>query len=621
MENEHTHKLRHLFILFFVIVTSLHIWADSMPIVVSNTDKTSLLQHSLIYIAEPNESLKDIIAKKKFSPYTKDHINIGISKKTVWLQFTLRNSSMEILHKVLIPSSPLLECIDLYPANDISQKRSKGMMHTPAKHNTIPYYFNIRIKPYSNKSYYMRVSSVDAPVSFSLTLEDQNTFYKEDKLTQAVNILLVGVVLALMIYAFILSFYIKDKSYFYYALYLLALLYQQVTYLGLTQIYLPQTFISVDMSIVLVKLVLLISSSALFAIHFLDTAKLPFIDKIYKGIIILTLLELLLLEAEDQYSLMIVIITGIVFITFNMIAGILSYLHGHKQARLFILGFGIVFISYVFIILDALGYTSVMVHFQSVLIWSTALEAFILSLAFADRYIILQREKEATDKRILLETQDRTKRIQKEVDKKTYELNMTLKTKELLIQEVHHRVKNNLQIILSIIRLQNDEIDDPTISDSLSNLEHRINAISKTYTMLLITDDLGNIDMEKYVDALLEDIHDTYAYKAHNVNIKTNIDAIIPLKESVYLGLIINELVVNAYKYAFDDKDGTITVTLKKIDDHYVLIIEDNGKGFIISKTNSLGLKLIHTLIYNQLEGTMDIDTYEHTQYIIRFKI
>jgi len=621
MGKHYNRTLKYIFILLFLLFTTINIFAQRVIRADLNKQEISLLEQSSVYIADHNESLEEIIAKNKFKPYTKEHINIGVSKKTVWIYFTLRNSSKETLIKALIPSSPLLECIDLHPANDISQKISRGMMHTPVNHNTIPYYFNIRLQPYSSKSYYMKVRSLYAPVDFKLTLHDKTSFLKRDKIEQAINILLVGVVLALMVYAFLLSFYIKDKSYFYYALYLLALIYQQVTYLGLTQIYMPQIFITLDMSIVLIKLVLLISSSALFAMHFLDTSKLPVIDKMYKGIIILTLFELLFLEAEDPNSLTIVIITGALFITFNMIAGVISYLNGHKQARLFIVGFSIVFVSYLVIILDALGFTSIMIYFSSALIWSTALEAFILSLAFADRYIILQESKKAADRQIILETKNRALRVEEEVKKKTRELNTALQTKELLLKEVHHRVKNNLQIILSMIRLQNDEIDDPQIIDKLGHLEHRINAISKTYTMLLITDDLGNIDMKKYVDSLLADIAESYQTEEKRINIHTDVNAIIPLKESVYLGLIINELVVNAYKYAFNEKGGTINVTLKKIDDSYMLIIEDNGKGFVISKTNSLGLKLIHTLIYNQLEGTMDIDTYEHTQYIIRFKI
>jgi two-component sensor histidine kinase len=265
-----------------------------------------------------------------------------------------------------------------------------------------------------------------------------------------------------------------------------------------------------------------------------------------------------------------------------------------------------------------------MQDFQNILMFSTAFEALILSLAFADRYIILQDEKEKVDARILQETKNRASIIEAEVIEKTRELNLALDTKELLIKEIHHRVKNNLQIILSMLRLENDEIEDSKTKDKLTSLEHRINAIAKTYTMLLSTDNLEKIDMKNYIETLLLDISEAYDFRQHHIDTITDIDAIIPLKQSVYIGLIINELVTNTYKYAFSDKRGTITVSFKKEkeEENYILIIEDNGKGFVLDdNSRSLGSKLIKTLIYDQLEGNMEIFTNCHTKYIIRFTI
>jgi two-component sensor histidine kinase len=331
---------------------------------------------------------------------------------------------------------------------------------------------------------------------------------------------------------------------------------------------------------------------------------------------------MIVLSIPQFYNLHIVILTGALFIIYNLWAGYISYKHGNKQARLFIVGFGIVFISYILIILDALGLTSIMQDFQNILMVSTALEALILSLAFADRYIILQKEKEKVDTRILQESTNRTNMVKSEVIKKTQELNSALETKELLLKEVHHRVKNNLQIILSIIRLQNDEIEDKSMSKKFIDLENRINAISKTYNMLLIKENLEEIDMQEYIDSLLIDIQETVHYTDQEIDIITDINAKIPLRESVYIGLIINELVTNTYKYAFNDNKGTISISLHQDNNDYVLTIEDNGKGYTINeKHQSLGLKLIHTLVYDQLGGEMDTKTNSHTKNIIRFSI
>ena len=275
-------------------------------------------------------------------------------------------------------------------------------------------------------------------------------------------------------------------------------------------------------------------------------------------------------------------------------------------------------------ILDALGLTTIMNDARNILMFGTAFEALILSLAFADRYTILEKEKVLVDTRILEETQNRTLIIENEVLHKTKELNHSLETQALLIKEIHHRVKNNLQIILSMLRLQNDDIEDKEVKEKMTDLEHRINAIGKTYSMLISTDDLEKIDMQVYIEALLLDISESYDFRQHHINTKTNIDAMIPLKQSVYIGLIVNELVTNTYKHAFSQKRGEINVTFKKESEqeNYILIVEDDGKGFIINENSkSLGSKLIKTLVYNQLEGTMEISTNKHTKYTIRFSL
>jgi len=337
-----------------------------------------------------------------------------------------------------------------------------------------------------------------------------------------------------------------------------------------------------------------------------------------------SIFEMFVFSIPSIYNLDIVIVTGAMFIVFNLFAGIYSYMKGYKQARLFIVGFSIVFASYILMILDALGITSLMQNFQNILMFTTAFEALVLTLAFADRYIILQAEKENVDRRILIETKNRASIVEAEVIKKTKELNHLLETKELLIREIHHRVKNNLQIILSILRLQNDETEDVETKYKLTNLEHRINAIAKTYSMLLSTDNLEMIDMKTYIEALLLDISEAYDFREHKIDTNIDIDAMIPLKQSVYIGLIINELVTNTYKHAFPDNKGTISVSFKKEREaeNYILIVKDNGKGFVINENSkSLGFKLIKTLVYNQLEGEMEIFTENYTKYTIRFKL
>lgn len=322
------------------------------------------------------------------------------------------------------------------------------------------------------------------------------------------------------------------------------------------------------------------------------------------------------------YSMQIIILTGAIFIVLNLVSGIISYTHGHKEARLYIVGFSIVFMAYVLMILDALGMLSIITKFPNLLLWCSTIEALILLLAFADRYKILEKQKEDTDRTLVQDLQNREEIITKEVQKKTIELNKALKTKELLLKEMHHRIKNNLQIILSMVRLQNDKNSDEQSITKSVDLENRINAIAKTYNLLLPEDDLDAIDMDEYVESLLQDIKQSIEHPNYNIDIETQIDAMISLRESVYIGIIINELVTNTYKYAFDEKGGQIFITLHQEKEGYKLYFSDNGKGFIPDKKQkSLGLKLIHALVYEQLKGTISMQTNGLTAYTIRFRI
>ena len=618
MFNAHINHFKIIFLLLTFF--SLYSHADSIDI--SEPKKVSLLDNSSIFITDNEMTLETIIEKELFEAYTKPYINIGTSRKTVWIKLELRNPTQQAVEKLLILTSSLLEHIALYKEGEFNSPVIKGVSNINTAHTTLLPYFTIFLEANTSQTYYLKVNSFYEPVDFGLKLQDKNTYLAQDRVEQFVNIMLIGMVIALMLYSFLVSFYTKDKSYSFYSFYLFFLVYQQLTYLGLTQIYFPPYFVRIDIAIPIVKITLLIITSALFAMYFLKIQRRPLLHMGYKFFIYISLLEMIVLSLPSLYNLNIIILTGALFIVFSLHAGIFTYLAGDKQARLFIVGFGIVFASYVFMILDALGITSIMQDFRNLLMFSTAFEALILTLAFADRFIILKEEKEKVDEHFLAETKNRASIIETEVMEKTQELKHALEIKELLIKEVHHRVKNNLQIILSMIRLQNDAIEDEDISKKFIDLENRINAISKTYDMLLLKDDLEEIDMQEYIDSLLADIHNTLQTQAQEICIKTDIDVMIPLRESVYIGLIVNELVTNAYKYAFDNDIGSIYISLHQDKEVYILTVEDNGKGFIIDKNRkTLGLKLIRTLVYDQLNGEMEVHTNNQTKYTIRFSI
>lgn len=582
------------------------------PVEIAKEGKVSLLAHSNLYIDTKKLSLKEIIEQNLLKAFHKEHFDtVKPTVNTVWVSFELANSTHEAIQKALVFSSPLLEVIELYRENNLEMPISKGIYHLNATHSTLLYHYNIELGAKSSMRYYIKLYANYVPLNFSLYLEDASLFKMEDCHRQLENILLIGIVLALILYSFILYFYTHDKSYLFYSLYLFMIVYQQFSYLGLTQIYF-QDFAILDIELTLFKVSGLMLASALFSISFLHIYKIKKLYQVYKIFIVIIFLEMVVMSIPSLYNIQIVLSTAILFITLNLIAGIVSYLRGEKQARLYSVGFGIIFLAYSFIILDALALVSIMNKFPNMLMYATAIEAFILLLAFADRYRILQNQKGEADR-------NREAIIKDEVIEKTAQLHKALESKELLLKEIHHRVKNNLQIILSIIRLQNDEVTDKSVSEKFINLENRINAIAKTYNMLMVDENLDSIDMEEYIESLVEDIEESMCLKCA-IEIEIEADVTLPLNKSVYVGIIINELVTNAYKYAFSDAHGKIEIVLRKGGEAYILMVRDNGRGFIHNnRSDALGLKLITALVQEQLGGKMEMMTQGGTQYIIKF--
>jgi len=205
--------------------------------------------------------------------------------------------------------------------------------------------------------------------------------------------------------------------------------------------------------------------------------------------------------------------------------------------------------------------------------------------------------------------------------KRTYlRLEESYHQNHILLQEVHHRVKNNLQLILSMIRLQRRRSKFPEVINELSNIESRINAIAKIYDKLLTGTEPGTVDSTQYIELLVRDIQESLGTQNNDIRFLTDIRTKIPLEKSVYVGLMINELVTNALKYAFPQKKGKVHIALFSDKNDIVLEVKDDGKGFAYEeKSDSLGLKLIDTLVRHQLHGVLLFSARQGSCFTIRF--
>ncbi|MEZ4809179.1 MAG: sensor histidine kinase [Allomuricauda sp.] len=202
------------------------------------------------------------------------------------------------------------------------------------------------------------------------------------------------------------------------------------------------------------------------------------------------------------------------------------------------------------------------------------------------------------------------------------EIQERIEEKETLLKEVHHRVKNNLQTVSSLLSLQSRAIADEKISNIIKSSQNRVVSMAMVHEMLYKRDDYrSKIELKPYVKELCDYLVRSVKGNANSVKVKLDIaDDKLSIDTVIPLGLIINETITNALKYGIPEgHDGEIQVSLRKITDiHYEMLLGDNGIGYpedINPKTsNSLGLKLIYNLA-RQLRGTISRDTRKKGTY------
>lgn len=194
------------------------------------------------------------------------------------------------------------------------------------------------------------------------------------------------------------------------------------------------------------------------------------------------------------------------------------------------------------------------------------------------------------------------KELQQLVDERTAELSKTLKEKEVLIKEIHHRVKNNLAVISGLLELQGFKMLPGEAKQAIQESKMRIIAMAKVHENLYQHQDLANVDFQKFIRELVPSIQITMDLEDKDIQVAQHIDKVfLSVNMGVPLGLIINELVLNCYKHAFVVRTrGTVTITFLKKEDHYLLEVSDDGVGahddILTQKSESLGITLIKSL-------------------------
>jgi two-component sensor histidine kinase len=198
-----------------------------------------------------------------------------------------------------------------------------------------------------------------------------------------------------------------------------------------------------------------------------------------------------------------------------------------------------------------------------------------------------------------------------------------LTEKEILLAEVHHRVKNNLQVVASLLNLQAEGIDDKRVLAVLEESRNRIQSMTLVHEQLYRSHEYAHIDLCEYVDQLVSTLFNMYEVGPDQIQFNLDAkDVNLDLERAIPCGLLLNELITNSLKYAFPQgMRGHIKIKIKPSEEHLMLEFSDNGVGLPkhidFHNTHSLGLQLIYLLTTHDLHGTITLDRRKGTMYRI----
>jgi len=597
-----------LLLINFTFLIANDISVDSM-------DKYNITPQVTYYLDEKSTLNHQNVLSKKFIDSNKPKLMFGYKyNATLWIKFTLVNSKNNPIEKILEYDYPILKEFTLFDLGT-GEKIKGGFLHANEYKDTINKPINLVLPANSKKHFLIKANSTDVSLIAKLILWNPDKYNSNEMQRQRVLFLFFGAMSALLAYNLFLFFFTRDQAYFYYSIIML-------TFLSL-ELFLQGFFTFIDATYEVKKwhvytlLYVMLLGLVIFTSTFLQLKKA--MPSLHRKLVILIAFMSIMTIGSILNILPTEINRLILLLSFYILTSIGFYAYYKKipQAKYYLIGWMLLLISTTILGLNQLGYANLVDKIPYLNKINIFAEALLFSIALSARIRSLQQDKQKFTQKLYEQKTEESSKLEEKVKERTEALEKALKDKHLLVKEVHHRVKNNLQIVISLLRLQSDESNDIILHRILEESENRIRAISNVHELLYQNETLQNINTQEYFEQLAQDIQVSLG---KNYNIKLTIDAkeSLSMDKAIYCGLIANELITNAFKYAFNGGAGELNIRLKE-NNGFTYIISDNGKGISSDVTENLGMVLVKTLVKKQLKGSIVVDNTNGTKYIIKF--
>jgi len=571
-------------ILLFFILFYNYIYANSIEILESKYFLDS--QHSYTI----NQAYKN---KDSFLPFAYEKQNFGLREDSLWLYIKVKNTSLhqtKNMIEFLFPLHDYIEVIE-YSNGQIIDKYTTGDLtkHSTRRINTNNFIIPYTIDANQTKEFLFKIDS-KSTLNAGIKFLTQDEFYSESNAKELILGSYYGAVLIMLLYNIILYLMIKEKVYLYYVLFHFSYLLAQLSLNGFAFTYLWPDFPQINAYFFPLAMIATSYLSIVFSLEFLDLKRSnPKLYNYYKFLLLLHFLPLISIFFLSYASVlkMMLVLSPIAIISLFMSSIYILIKYKTVAARFFVIAWSSILIGALLTELQNIGFLSMSFAASYGAQIGAFIELTLLSIALAHKYNAVHNKLSQTESELRVLNIG----LQEKVDEQTKNL-------QLLIKELHHRVKNNFQFILTFLWAQKQSIKDEVFLQALEQTTQRIYAISSLHELINISDTVS-INIKAYIDKIISSLilqDETIVYDLDNIT-----DLTLEYNEAVTIGLILNELITNSQKYAFTNTpQPIIKISVLSSEDSYEFEYCDNGKGCEINKiknSTGLGYELIHGLI------------------------
>ena len=551
------------YILSFIV---LPLFLFAMPNKQSEPREQNLLPQSKALYADDIFDINSTTSRSNFQRFGQKRFLLHSPDKNLWLELQIDASAYK--EPLLYISSPLLTKVNIY---DTKGRVLAVLGYGKKKEMTLLPYYELKSK---KGSLYLQMQSRYLPLVGEVKLAEKESFLHNDAKRKFYATLLLGLLLMVML-LLLVQLYLSRKRETLLLLLLIALLsYYQFSYSGLAAAVASSSYALLDIAITTIKINFITIALVLYTAAFLKVSKKSLLYTIFKGLVLIAVLELFVagfMNLPMLYALIPLIAALLLGVT-----ALYGALRKSDVEYIFpFIGYTILLILFVSQLLIVLGIESLaMLQENSASITTVAL-CFI-----AGQYLYSYIRKEQSDSNSVIEGLDRKYLLESMLQTKKDELTALNEAKEILKHDIHTIIDNNFKQILLSLQSDSGSVDYSKLTKQLSNVEQRMQAISICYSHMLENKNLTTIDMKSVIDEIIEQIKSLYAHQNCTIEVATDIDATLAINDAVIAATAISEIVMDSYKNSCHKEEGfVLVISLKETKESYSLSVKDYPKG------------------------------------------